>query len=76
MKTDYDTRIKIEIIISMIVILGTVTFFAVFFKLEDKINAWTLSLGMDISVMLLTIISIVWARELYLKFRVKKENKR
>lgn len=73
MKIDYDTRIKVEIIISMIVILGSITFFAAFFKLEDKINAWTLSLGMDISVVLLTIISIVWARELYLKFKVRNK---
>lgn len=74
MKIDYDTRIKIEIIISMIVILGTLTFFAAAFKLEDKINAWSLSFGMDICLILMTIISIIWAKELYTKYR--RKNKR
>lgn len=74
MKMDSDTRSKIRIIIITIAILGILTFYAAVFKMEDKINGWTVTLGMDISLILLTTITVFCAREVYLKFR-KRKNK-
>lgn len=73
MKMDSDNRTRIKIIISMIAILAFLTFSASAFNMEDRINAWTVTLGMDISLILLTIITVLLAREFYLKIRKRKK---